>query len=122
MEKYKAYFLMRADLLKELPAKLAINVGHGVDYIHFMGNKNIEQHERNLLWFNCLRKKIVLKVKDTGKLCTLAGKLKEEGILFDFIVDNGITEFDGQTTTGIVIYPISEDKIPQYIKRLRLWK
>ncbi len=117
----KIYFIMRKDLNMS-PAKLAVQIGHGMDYAY--GALNIHPEilsDRFIKWVENQRKKIVLEIKNEEKLETAKNKLSEQGIIYFSIIDNGLTEFDGKTNTGIIILPISDDKIPKYIKRLRLY-
>lgn len=117
----KIYFIMRKDLNMS-PAKLAVQIGHGMDYAY--GALNIYPEilsDRFIKWVENQRKKIVLEINNKEKLETAKNKLSEQGIIYFSIIDNGLTEFDGKTNTGIIILPISDDKIPKYIKRLRLY-
>jgi len=112
----KAYYILRQDLNMST-AKLAVQVGHGTDMIHaFCG------FDTYMLWKSQDRRKIVLSIKTKVKLNNLITFLQEEKILYREIVDIGLTELDGLTTTGIVILPIKEDKLPKRVQRLQLWR
>ncbi len=113
---YKAYYVLRQDL-NMTTAKLAIQVGHGTDMVHaFCGL------DAYMLWKSQDRRKIVLSIKTKTKLNNLITLLQEKSILYREIVDIGLTELDGQTTTGVVIMPIEEDKLPKRVQRLQLWR
>lgn len=113
----KAYFVIREDLQLS-PAKLAIQVGHGVD----------------LIWMNCSsidgftdwldptvgdRRKLLLKIKSEEKLVNLMKALEDEGLECHRIVDSGYYELEQKTWTGIVVFPsrIQSKKL----NRLRLY-
>lgn len=113
---YKVYYILRQDL-NMTTAKLAIQVGHGTDMVHAFSN--LEVYE---FWKLQDRRKIVIGIKTEKKLNNLIDLLLKEKIAFKEIVDKGLTELDGQTTTGIVIMPIKEDKLPKRVQRLQLWR
>ena len=113
---YKAYYILRQDL-NMTTAKLAIQVGHGTDMVHAFST-----FDTYMLWKLQDRRKIVLSIKTETKLNNLITLLQEEKILYREIDDIGLTELDGQTTTGIVIMPIAEDKLPKRVQRLQLWR
>ena len=132
----KAYFLMRQDL-EMSPAKLAVQIGHGTDLIH---TRHVQHHISSTNFdewaggddpFTLVpipgrmanyRRKIVLRVKSEDQLNKLMEKLLDDNIWPDIIKDIGFTEFDGETVTGLVIHPISDERVPKYIKRLQLYK
>ena len=115
----KAYFVIRQDL-EMSPAKLAVQIGHGVDFIHLMNVKSSE-FERWITLYD--RRKIVLRIKNIERLENLIKFLDEAQITYSKIVDKGYTEFQGQETmTGIVIHPIDEDNVPTKISKLQIWK
>jgi len=112
----KAYFLIRDDL-EMSPAKLGIQVGHGVDMIWLCKDTN-SFHSKWVDEFS--RRKIVLKAS-LGKIDNILSILSDE-VKVSAIIDNGLTEFNGnKTLTGVVIHPIEEELLPKAIKRLRLW-
>ena len=98
-------------------AKLAVQVGHGTDMVHAFCGFDIYT-----LWKSQDRRKIVLSIKTEKKLNNLISVLQEKNILHRMIMDLGLTELDGLTTTGIVILPIEEDKLPKQVQRLQLWR
>lgn len=98
-------------------AKLAIQVGHGTDMIHTWSSFEIYE-----LWKSQDRRKIILSIKTEKKLNNLIAILQEKNIPYRKIVDLGLTELDGLTTTGIVLMPIKEDKLPKQVRRLQLWR
>lgn len=74
-------------------------------------------------------KKIVCEVSSEEKLLNIYDRFVSEmdridkywgTVVCEKIYDNGHTEFDGKTLTGIVIFDKKE--YPSYIKRLRLYK
>jgi len=109
---------MRKDLGMS-PAKLAVQVGHGTDFIH----KDKDENSFFEDWKNKEndRRKIVLEVKSEAKLRDLADLLRHKGIPFCKIYDSGHTEFNEKTLTGLIIYPIDENNLPDKIKRMRLY-
>lgn len=117
----KAYFLIRTDL-EMSKSKLAIQIGHGTDYIWICFQQNPQDNtvHNHVIWIDNDRRKIVLKVKNLDDLNKLSDILKESNIRHNFIMDKGYTEFGEETITGIVIYPIDEADLPNKVKRLRL--
>jgi len=109
---------MRKDLNMS-PAKLGVQVGHGTGFIY--ENKDENPFFQDWLNEENDRRKIVLEVKSEAKLRDLADLLRHKGIPFCKIYDSGYTEFDGKTLTGLVIYPIDENNLPDKIKRMRLY-
>lgn len=114
---YKAYYILRRDLNMST-AKLAVQVGHGTDLVHSWAS-----FDTYMLWKLQDRRKIVLSIKTEKKLNNLI-TLLQENIMVQYreIVDLGLTELDGLTTTGIVIMPIDENKLPKQVQRLQLWR
>jgi len=116
MSDIKTYYLIRNDLNMSI-AKTAVQVGHGTDYVHYYGS--CYKHFSG--WVENSRKKIVLKIDDLTHLDKIKEKLREDNIHYETIEDNGLTELNGKTITGIVILPLNEEDVPKYIKRLRLF-
>jgi peptidyl-tRNA hydrolase len=118
----QAYFVIRKDL-KMSPAKLAIQIGHGTDFIHISNNPPDKSY---LEWLNKYdRRKIVLEIKSLEILKNLSQLLLEKRIEHKIIEDFGYTEFEGRTITGIVICPIDKNELQKKVKkvsRLQLWK
>ncbi len=113
----KAYYLIRQDINMST-AKLAVQIGHGTDFIHLVGScNNVLYYEK---WLSNNRKKILLKIDTLEKLFNIEHLLKESNIEYALIYDNGLTEFGEKTLTGLVIYPTSPEQIPKQVKRLRL--
>jgi peptidyl-tRNA hydrolase len=108
----KAYFLLRKDLNMSI-AKLAVQVGHGVDMIHLNGFSSQEWKDNN-------RRKIVCQVSSLQELEKIEDILKTKDVPFKEIIDMGFTELQGKTKTGIVVYPLSDP--PGIIKHLPLYK
>lgn len=115
MSEYKAYFVIRKDI-NISPAKLAVQVGHGCDFIHTVSDIKYKNH-----WLNDRRAKIVVSIDNIDKLNKLEEKLINDKIGYNTIIDAGLTEFNGPTLTGIVIFPLKQDETPTYLKRLRLY-
>jgi len=114
----KAYYLMRADLNMS-QAKFGVQIAHGTDFIWYRRDENEYFGD----WVNeFCRRKIVLKVNTLEKLENLHDILHIEKIKHSRIEDNGLTEFEGKTFTGIVILPIEERLLPKNIKKLQLWR
>lgn len=115
----KAYYLLRDDLHMS-PAKLGVQVGHGTDFIWRYKNDNPDNHDK---WVKeSLRRKIVLKVGTLKKLENLKEILSENNIPHEDIIDNGLTEFNGVTQTGVVIFPVEEKLLPKQISKLQLYR
>jgi len=113
----KAMYVMREDLNMS-SAKLAVQVGHGTDFIH-VNSHNADDCEYDG-WIEQNRRKIVVRIKTEIKLKNLMKVLDDNNILYDQIWDAGYTEFDGATFTGIVIQPIDDSRLPKAVTRLRL--
>lgn len=113
-ENFKAYYLIRSDLNMSI-AKIGVQIGHGTDLVHLYKEDNFYK------WVINSRKKIVLKIKDEKELLKIASKLSSDYTSYYFIEDNGLTELNGKTITGLAIQPIAEVNVPKYIKRLQLF-
>lgn len=98
-------------------AKLAVQVGHGTDMVHAWTG-----FDKYQLWKSQNRGKIVLSIKTETKLNNLITVLREKNIPYREIVDLGLTELDGLTITGVVVFPIKKDKLPKQVQRLQLWR
>lgn len=102
-------------------AKERIQIAHGTDFVHM--KFRVANPALYALWLGENqrdRRKIVLRIDNETKLRVLMDKLLGELVQFHEIWDRGFTEFEGETFTGIVIYPLTEVNTPKYIKRLRL--
>lgn len=116
---HKAYFIMRRDLDLSA-AKLAVQLGHGVDWL-WSGQGS--QAETFSAWRDPARgnrRKILLEVKSLAQLETVEKKLAEAGLACARIVDAGYTEVAPDTVTGLVVFPV--EQLPASLKRLRLWQ
>lgn len=116
----KAIFVIRTDLGMSR-AKLGVQVGHGTDFIHMRASENPHYAD----WINPQkgnRRKIVCRISSLEDLQKLEGKLTQDGVLWNPIVDAGYTEFNGETQSGTVILPIREDLLPKYVNRLQTLK
>ena len=114
----KACYVMRADL-PMTHVKFAIQIGHGTDLVHLRGRANP--------WYDAwltaaTRRKAVLRAKTEADLAKIAAACAAAGIAADPIVDEGYTEFGRRTTTGLVIHPTEEERLPKAVRRLRLMK
>lgn len=115
----KAYFVMRKDLNMS-PAKLAVQVGHGTQYLIKLIGYDVFQ-EWSTLYDS---RKIICEVSSEQKLINLADALRNKVPVCE-IVDSGYTEFNGKTLTGISFIYDDSDKnlfVEQKIKRLQLYK
>lgn len=110
----KAYFILRTDLNMS-PAKLAVQVGHGVALMY--NNPALANPLKQWYGKDEMRK-IVVKVDNEEKMNNIWNRLVEDKLFAEKIYDNGYTELDGFTYTGIVLLA---DEVPNYIKRLRLY-
>lgn len=112
----KAYYVIRKDI-KMSKAKLGVQIGHGTDFIHLMINGNYRK------WIEENRRKIVCGISTIEDLQKLIDNLKNDKIGYHEIIDLGFTEFNNvPTLTGIVIYPIDDETMPKYLKRLQTLK
>lgn len=112
----RVYLVMRQDLNMS-PGKLAVQVGHGVDYVH--ANKTGSYRE----WMSASkRRKIVVSVADAQELAEIKALLIQRSVPYHEIWDAGLTEFNRPTHTGLVITPWPQELIPGKIKFLPLWK
>ena len=112
----RAYFIIRKDLNLS-PAKLAVQVGHGVCLMY----NNIGLVEPIKRWNANNMKKIVVKIDNEDKMNNIWNKLLDDKYFSEKIYDLGLTELNGFTHTGIVLL-VSENDIPNYVKRLRLYE
>jgi peptidyl-tRNA hydrolase len=116
----KAIYVIRTDLPMSR-AKLGVQIGHGTDFIHMRSSEI--PHYRD--WIDPQkgnRRKIVCRISSLDELKKLEAKLTEDDIPFAPIVDAGYTEFNGETQSGTVIFPLAEDFSPKYLKRLQTLK
>ena len=113
----KAYFIMRKDI-NMTPAKLAVQVGHGTQYIMRNSMKDdIDEWET----LNDSRK-IVCEISSEEKLNNLYEFLKNR-LQVNKIIDSGYTEFNEPTFTGIsFLLTIEDDEVSKKLKRLQLFK
>lgn len=113
------------DDLKLSPAKLAVQVGHGVElYYQSMLNDpdNVIKYkydpltEEHYQWINSGSRKIVLKANPTQW-----NKIKECDEISAYLVkDAGLTECEPNSETCIVLPPRRKSTIHKMIKRLQL--
>ena len=123
----KAIYVIRRDLNMSGP-KIAVQVGHGTDFVHTRPNHTYTSKEgRKYTMCYCRwmgsegnRRKSVVGIKTEKKIKNVIKILKDNNIRFDEIWDAGYTELDGETMTGIVIHPIEDDELPKAVRRLRL--
>lgn len=112
----RVYLVMRQDL-KMSPGKLAVQVGHGVDYVHAKKTGCYRE------WMEASkRRKIIVSVADASELAEIKALLIQRTTPFNEIWDAGLTEFNQPTHTGIVILPWPQELVPGKIKFLPLWK
>jgi len=113
----KAYFIMRKDL-NMTPAKLAVQVGHGTQYIMRNSMKDDLDEWETL---NDSRK-IVCEISSEEKLNNLYEFLKDK-LQVNKIIDSGYTEFNEPTFTGIsFLLTIDDAEVFKKLKRLQLYK
>lgn len=113
----KAYFIMRKDL-NMTPAKLAVQVGHGTQYIMRNSMKDDLDEWETL---NDSRK-IVCEISSEEKLNNLYEFLKDK-LQVNKIIDSGYTEFNEPTFTGIsFLLNIDDAEVFKKLKRLQLYK
>lgn len=116
--KSKARFLMRGDLNLS-PGKLAVQVGHGVDFIH---RDQAGAPQELSIWISSGRVKVVQKIEDGEALEALLALCRERGVAHHAIDDAGFTELPGPTRTGVVIYPRQDSELPRALKVVPLWR
>lgn len=115
----KAWFAMRRDI-EMSKGKFGVQIGHGTDLIHMLGDENPFYAE----WLAPTggnRRKIILQAseEDIRKLTRLC---VESAMIVDPIWDAGLTEFGEATQTGVVIHPHRDDNIPKVLRRARAWQ
>lgn len=72
-------------------------------------------------WLDGSFTKVAVRVESLAELDALYLKAIREGLLASYIVDNGLTEFDGvKTPTAVAIGPDTEDKLHPVTGHLRL--
>ena len=118
MNAYKAYFIFRTDL-NLTPAKLAVQVGHGVDLIWENSSDNAAAFNAWLAKESGDRRKIVLKLKTLDQLNNLKKTLESDGMQCELIVDSGYTVVEPETITGLVVLPMNIEH--KKLKRLRMY-
>lgn len=116
----KAWFVMRLDLPMS-QGKFGVQVGHGTDFIHMIGDKNpyysawIDPNLGN-------RRKIALRANSLAEIEKLKAECEASGMLTQIIADAGLTEFGQPTITGLVILPHDDALIPKLLKRTQSWR
>jgi PTH2 family peptidyl-tRNA hydrolase len=118
--KIKAWYVMRLDLPMS-QGKFGVEIGHGTDMIHMSGPKNPYYQP----WLNPQignRRKVVLRAKSLEDIEKVQAACEEAGMITFLIKDAGLTEFDGPTTSGLVICPHDDANIPSVLKRTQSWK
>jgi PTH2 family peptidyl-tRNA hydrolase len=115
MNAHKAYFVFRTDL-DLTPAKLAVQVGHGVDLIWRSSSNNLSAFNAWLAKESGDRRKIVLKLKTLEQLNNLKKTLESDGIQCELIIDSGYTIVEPETITGLVVFPTNTEH--KKLKRL----
>ncbi len=118
MNAYKAYFIFRTDL-DLTTAKLAVQVGHGVDLIWGNSSNNLSAFNAWLAKESGDRRKIILKLKTLEQLNNLKKTLASDGIQCELIIDSGYTVVEPETITGLVVFPINIEH--KKLKRLRMY-
>ena len=115
------YIIVNADLQLS-PAKLAVQVGHGVElYLNdlidgYQTSNNFERFKEHSVWTNSGSRKIVLKANPTQWK-----KIKECDEIKSYLVrDAGLTECEPNSETCIVLPPKRKSTINKLIKRLQL--
>lgn len=112
----RVYLVIRRDLNMS-PGKLAVQVGHGIDYVHTKKTGCYRE------WMEASkRRKIVVSVADANELAEIKALLIKRAVPYNEIWDAGLTEFNHPTHTGIVILPWPQELVPGKIKFLPLWK
>lgn len=118
------YIIVNADLQLS-PAKLAVQVGHGVE-LHFKEMRlktNLEYSdeyrkyvEPHIQWMHSGSRKIVLKANSTQW-----NKIRECDEISAYLVkDAGLTECEPNSETCIVLPPKRKSAVHKLIKRLQL--
>ena len=118
MYTYKSYFIFRTDL-NLTPAKLAVQVGHGVDLIWENSSNNLPAFNAWLAKESGDRRKIVLKLKTLEQLNNLKKILDSDGMQCELIIDSGYTVVESETITGLVVFPTNMEH--KKLKRLRIY-
>jgi len=118
MNAYKAYFVFRTDL-DLTTAKLAVQVGHGVDLIWGNSSNNLSAFNAWLAKESGDRRKILLELKTLEQLNNLEKTLASDGIQCELIIDSGYTVVEPETITGLVVFPTKIEH--KKLKRLRMY-
>jgi PTH2 family peptidyl-tRNA hydrolase len=116
----KAWFVMRLDLPMS-QGKFGIQIGHGTDFIHMIGDKNPHYAD----WINPEignRRKIALRANSLAEIEKVQAECEAAGMITMLIKDAGLTEFGQATITGLVVLPHDDALIPKVLKRTQSWK
>ena len=113
------YIIVNADLQLS-PAKLAVQVGHGVELYYqslvILSDVDLALDPVWRLWIGSGSRKIVLKANPTQW-----NKIKECDEISGYLVkDAGLTECEPNSETCIVLPPRRKSTIHKLIKRLQL--
>jgi PTH2 family peptidyl-tRNA hydrolase len=106
--RYKQVIILRTDLEMTI-GKAAIQVGHGSIQSYLHSDPYIRD-----MWYDEGMKKVVLGC--TGE------QLGTFPFKHTLIIDFGLTEFDGETITGIALNIDESSKIDSVTKELKLYK
>ena len=114
---YKMVIMVRSDLKMGI-GKIAAQVGHAVLSSYkmalTMNPVDVAKWEDN----GCA--KIVLKVKDTTELMTIAENAKKDGLPVSIIQDAGLTQIEPGTVTVSGIGPAETSRIDKHTRQLQL--
>ncbi len=119
MKSCKSYFIIRTDLALS-PAKLAVQIGHGVDLIWMNSDNNSTRFHDWLERTTGDRRKIILTIKSLEQLVNLKERLQSDGINCQLIIDSGYTDVEPDTITGLVVFPTDIEH--KKLKRLRIYQ
>jgi len=125
MDNFVQYIIVRKDLVEKMGiGKTAAQVAHASLGVLLDESHKLVENDSINKWLNGIFTKVVIYTKSKISLLNIAEKLDKDGFKIKLIYDSCLTKLEpeenGTTLTCIGVIPIDRDKVPDYIKKLRL--
>jgi len=125
MDNFVQYIIVRKDLVEKMGVgKTAAQVAHASLGVLLDNNHKLIENDSVNKWLNGIFTKIVIYAKSKISLLNIAEKLDKDGFKIKLIYDCCLTKLEpeenGTTLTCVGVVPIDRNKVPDYIKKLRL--
>ena len=125
MDDLVQYIIVRKDLVEKMGiGKTAAQVAHASLGVLLDDNHKLIEDDNINKWLNGIFTKVVIYVKSKISLLNIVERLDKDGFRTKLIRDSCLTKLEpeenGTTLTCVGVIPIERDKVPNYIKKLRL--